>query len=123
MKKFVWNKPVLALFKERDVTPEVEPFVVVKAKKLTLTLYKDSKLAGKIKDFFKIMGDPDYLSSVQGAKDHYIICWFDDTEQDMTKDFRRLSKVTFDEKVSCVINKNGKRTYNGSFKAEHGKLE
>ncbi len=86
MKEFVWNKPVLAIFKERDVNPEVEPFAVVKAKKLTVARSDSSELTGTIQDFFKIMGDLDYLSSAQGASDHYVICWFDDAEQDTTKD-------------------------------------
>ncbi len=123
MSELVWRKPVLSIFKERDANPEVEPLVVIKAKKLAIIPSKDSKLAGDIQDFFKLMGDPDYLSSTQGSNDHYIICWFDDTEEDTTKDFRRLSKVTFDKNLSCVVSKNGKKTYNGSFKAEHGKLK
>jgi hypothetical protein len=70
------------------------------------------------------MGDADYLSTPQGAKDHYVMCWFDDTEMDMTKDLRRLQGVTFNGKVTCAVNeKTGKRTYNASFKAEHAKLK
>lgn len=123
VKQFLWDKPVLSIFKERDVNPEIEPFVVIKAKKLTVTRSEDSKLTGDIQDFFKLMGDPDYLSSAQGLRDHYVICWFDDTEPDTTKDFRRLTRVTFNEKLNCQVDKNEKKTYNGSFKAEHGKLE
>ena len=50
------------------------------------------------------MGDADYLSSKEGAADHYVMCWFDDTEPDMTKDLRRLRGVTFNGKVTCVLN-------------------
>ena len=48
------------------------------------------------------MGDADYLSTSEGADDHYVMCWFDDTEPDMTKDLRRLHGVTFKGKVTYV---------------------
>lgn len=57
MKQFSWDKPVLQIFKERDIKPEIEPFVVIKAKKLTVSLSEDSKLTGDIQYFFKLMGD------------------------------------------------------------------
>ena len=90
MTESIWKKPVLCIFKERDVNPEIDPFVVVKAKKLILTHKKDAKYTGVITDFFTLMGDADYLSSKAGKADHYVMCWFDDTEPDMTKDLRRL---------------------------------
>ncbi len=69
------------------------------------------------------MGDADYLTTKEGAADHYVVCWFDDTETDMTKDLRRLRGVRLSGKVSCALNESGKRTYNGSFKAEQAKLK
>jgi hypothetical protein len=124
LSELVWKKPVICIFKERDVNPEVDPFVVVKAKKLSLTQGSDKKFSGKIEDFFTLMGDADYLSSEEGKADHYVMCWFDDTEPDMTKDLRRLRGVKFEGKVTCAENeKTGKRTYNGSFRAEHGKVK
>ena len=124
MSAFVWSKPVLCIFKERDVNPEIDPFVVVKAKKLTLTKGVDSKYSGSIVDSFTLMGDADYLTSKEGKADHYVMCWFDDAEPDMTKDLRRLRGVTFSGKVTCTENaKNGKRTYNAEFMAEHAKLK
>ena len=123
MSELFWNKPVLCIFKERDVDPEIDPFVVVKAKKLTLTKSADSKYFGSIVDFFTLMGDADYLTTKEGDADHYVMCWFDDTEMDMTKDLRRLRGVTFQGKVSCVLNEGGKRTYNAVFKADHAKLK
>jgi len=119
----IWNKPVICIFKERDVNPEIDPFVVVKAKKISISKSADGKLTGSIQDFFTLMGDADYLSTAKGAADHYVMCWFDDTEPDMTKDLRRLKGVTFSSKVTYVLNEAGKRTYNGAFKAEHGKLK
>jgi hypothetical protein len=121
---FVWKKPVICIFKERDVDPEVDPFVVVKAKEVTLTRREDSKYDGELKDFFTLMGDADYLNSPKGLGDHYVMCWFDDTEPDVTKDLRRLRGATFNGKVSCFVNeKTGKRTYNGTFTAEHAKVK
>ena len=101
MSELVWKKPVLCIFKERDVNPEIDPFVVVKAKKLTLTREEGSRYSGDIEDFFTLMGDADYLSTPEGAADHYVMCWFDDTEPDMTKDLRRLRGVTLREKYLC----------------------
>ena len=96
MSEFVWNKPVLCIFKERDVNPEIDPFVVVKAKKVNSYPFKLAlKLSGSIEDFFTLMGDADYLSTPEGAADHYVMCWFDDTEPDMTKDLRRLQRSNF----------------------------
>ncbi len=68
------------------------------------------------------MGDLDYLSSAEGTNDHYVMCWFDDAEPDMTKDLRRMRGVTFEGKVTYVVSNTGKRTYNAAFKAEHAKL-
>jgi hypothetical protein len=122
LSEFVWKKPVLCFFKERDVNPEVDPFLVVKAKQVTVSKSADGKLAGSVLDFFTLMGDADYLSTTEGLADHYIICWFDDTEADTTKDLRRLRGVTLSAKATYVLNEAGKRTYNVKFKAEHGKL-
>ena len=123
MPDLVWNKPVLCIFKERDVNPEIDPFVVVKAKRLILKPETGSKYSGKIEDFFTLMGDADYLSTAKGASDHYVMCWFDDTEPDMTKDLRRLRGVTLQGKVSYILSESGKRTYHAAFQAEHAKLK
>jgi hypothetical protein len=123
LSEFVWKKPVLCFFKERDVNPEIDPFVVVKAKQVTIKKSVDGKLTGDFHDFFTLMGDADYLSTPEGLADHYIVCWFDDTEPDMTKDLRRLRGVTLSSKATYVVNEAGKRTYNATFKAEQGKLK
>ena len=122
MSELVWKKPVLCIFKEREPF-EIDPFVVVKAKKMSLTKTKDSKYEGKVEDFFTLMGDADYLSTAEGMADHYVMCWFDDTESDMTKDLRRLNGVRFNAQVTYVLNEGGKRTYNAAFMADHAKLK
>lgn len=123
MSEFIWNKPVLCIFKERDTNPEVDPFVVVKAKKLTINKSSEAKYSGSILDFFTLMGDADYLTTKEGLADRYVICWFDDTEPDMTKDLRRMRGVSFKAKATCAINDNDKRTYNANFNAVHAKLK
>jgi hypothetical protein len=123
MSSYVWNKPVLCIFKERDVNPEIDPFVVVKAKKMSITAGENPKFSGSITDFFTLMGDADYLTTKKGTEDHYVICWFDDTEADTTKDLRRLRGVAFTGKVTCELNEIGKRTYNATFNAQHGKIK
>jgi len=84
---------------------------------------ENGEVEGTLQEFFTLMGDADYLSSTEGAADHYVMCWFDDSEPDMTRDLRRLRGVTFKEKVTFVLNEGGKRTYNAAFKAEHAKLK
>ncbi len=119
----MWKKPVLCIFREREPF-EIDPFVVVKAKQLDITKGDGSACSVKVEDFFTLMGDTDYLRSKEGKSDHFVMCWFDDTEPDMTKDLRRLQGVKVDGAVSCVTNpKTGKRTYNASFTAEHAKLK
>ena len=120
--EFVWKKPVICIFKERSPY-EIDPFVVVKAKTISISKSASGELTGNIQDFFTLMGDADYVSTAEGMADHFVICWFDDTEPDMTKDLRRLKGVTFSPKVTYVLNEAGKRTYNATFKAEHGKLK
>ena len=50
------------------------------------------------------MGDADYLTTKEGAADHYVMCWFDDTETDMTKDLRRLRGVPLTAKLLVSAN-------------------
>ena len=122
MPELTWKKAVVCIFKER--TPfEIDPFVVVKSKAISISSSADGKFTGKLQDFFTLMGDADYLSTPEGMADHYIMCWFDDAEPDMTKDLRRLKGVTFPSKVTYVVGDANKRTYNGTFKAEHAKLK
>lgn len=124
MLQSVWKKPVVCIFKERTVNPESDPFVVIKARQLTLTPGDEPKFSGGIADFFTLMGDADYLSSSEGKTDHYVMCWFDDNEPDMTKDLRRLRGVRLIGEVSCSENeKTHKRTYNAKFKADQAKIK
>jgi hypothetical protein len=123
LSELVWKKPVVCIFKERDVDPEVDPFVVVKARKITVSRVDNGEVEGTLVDFFTLMGDADYLSSEEGAADHYVMCWFDDSEADTTRDLRRLRGVALKGKVTCALNESGKRTYNAAFKAEHAKLK
>jgi hypothetical protein len=126
LSEMVWKKPVICIFKERSGGDwQSDPFVVIKAKQITLVdSGNDPKYSGELEDFFTLMGDADYLSSAEGKADHYVFCWFDDTEPDMTKDLRRLRGVRITSEVSCSLNeKTHKRTYNVSFSADQAKTE
>jgi hypothetical protein len=118
----VWNKPVLTLFRER-VPIEKEPFAVVKTNKLGVSKSEKGGYWGNIHAFFILMGSLDYISSAEGQGDSYVLCWFDDGEEDLNKAYRRLTGVIFPSGVPHVVDDKGKRTYDASFKAQHGKLE
>ena len=69
------------------------------------------------------MGEIDVTSTKEGKADIYILCWFDDQEDDFGKAFRRLTGITFPEGIKCVTDEKGKRTCNTNFEAQYGKLE
>jgi hypothetical protein len=121
--QFVWNKPVLTLYRDRRQQPEREPFAVVQAKKLTVTTTEKKTVDGHIEDFFALMGNLVYVSFKGGESDRYIMCWFDDKVDDFYQAGRRLVGVTFPPNMSFTVDERGKRTYNTTFKAEYGKLE
>lgn len=116
--EFIWDKPVLSLYRENNERPETEAFAVVKAKKFTVLENETGTLNGNINDFFCLMGDVDQIVSAN----KYVVCWFDDEVDDFYEAFRRLSGVTFPSGVSYVMDKRNKRTYNTVFQAKHGKL-
>ena len=69
------------------------------------------------------MGNLDYITSEEGKSDRYVLCWFDDSEDNLNSAFRRLTGVTFNEGIECITDKKGKVTCNSRFKAKHGKLK
>ncbi len=120
----VWEKPVITFYRERLGEPEREAFLVVKARKLTVSNNSvDTKISCSLEDFFPLMGDINYISSKEGKADRYVLCWFDDRYDDFTKAFRRLTSATFPEGIKCIKNKKGKISCNVNFEAKHGKLE
>jgi len=123
--ELIWEKPVIIFYKERLKKPERKAFAVVKAMRLAVSQVEEqgAKFSGNIKDFFPLMGDVDYISSTEGTADRYVMCWFDDEEDDFSKSWRRLSGVAFPTGITFLTDGKGKRTYNASFKAEHGKLK
>jgi hypothetical protein len=122
--QFVWEKPVITFYKERFGKPEREAFVAVKARKLVVsTKDEGAKFSCVLKDFFSIIGNLDYVSTKEGKADRYVLCWFDDRDDDFGKAFRRLTGVTFAEGIKCVTDEKGKGTCNARFEAKHGKLE
>ena len=122
--QFVWDKPVLTFYRERFGKPEREAFVAVKARKLVVSKQEqDAKFNCALQDFFPIMGELEQISTKEGKADSYVLCWFDDTEDDFGKAFRRLTGVTFPEGIKCVTDEKGKISCNADFEAKHGKLE
>ena len=119
MSQFIWNKPVLSLYRENNELPETEAFAVIKAKKLTVSESEKGGFNCTIADFFCLMGDVD---QIQPAK-KYVVCWFDDAVDDFYAAFRRLSGVTFPTEVSYTLDKRNKRTYNTFLEAKHAKLK
>lgn len=120
---FVWNKPVLTLYRDRKQNPEREPFAVIKARKLTITQSGSNGIEGTLNDFFALMGNLDYISSKEGESDRYIACWFDDKDDDFDRAGRRLLGISFPTGVMYVVDEREKRTYNANFEAKQGKLE
>jgi len=120
---FVWKKPVLTFYRDNRLHPEREPFVVVQATKLSINLLDNKTIEGKIEDFFALMGDLDYITTKDEENKRFIVCWFDDKENDFNKAARRLLGVTFKQETKFEADDRGKRTYNADFSAEFGKLE
>jgi hypothetical protein len=119
LSEFIWNKPVLSLYRENNSQPETEAFAVIKAKKITVSESEKAGFNVNIESFFCLMGD---IDQIQPAN-KYVICWFDDKVDDFYEAFRRLSGVTFPAGVSYTMDKRNKRTYNALFQAKHGKLK
>ncbi|MEJ2241840.1 MAG: hypothetical protein P8Y18_06835 [Candidatus Bathyarchaeota archaeon] len=121
---FVFEKPVLTFYKERFGKLEREPFVAVKARKIIISKNEtDTDFNCVLEDFFPIMGYLDYIESNEGKNDSYVLCWFDDSQDDFNLAFRRLTGVKFNEGIKCTTNEKSKVTCNCSFIAKHGKLK
>ncbi len=122
--ELTWDKPVIVFYKERADEPERKAFLVVKARRLVIFEDEEGEgYRGRINDFFPLMGDIDYLSSNEGTSDHYVLCWFEDKEEDLGNAWRRLTGVTFRDGLSFDINMMKKKTYNANFRAQAGKLK
>ena len=61
MSEFLWNKPVLSLYRENNEQPESEAFAVIKAKKLTVSAAENGGFGCTFADFFCLMGDIDQI--------------------------------------------------------------
>jgi hypothetical protein len=120
----IWEKPVITFYLERFGKPEREAFLVIKARRLTVSRKDESsKLRCSLEDFFPLMGDIEYISTEEGKADRYVLCWFDDRYDDFGEAFRRLTGVNFPEGIKCVKDKKGKISCNADFEAKQGKLE
>lgn len=118
-----WEKPVVVFYKEREKPREKKAMVAIKARKIVVSKQADNELKGSIEEFFPLIGDFEYPFTPEGKTDNYVLCWFDDTEDDFTTAFRRLTGVTFPLGIQCEINEKGKKVCNTTFTAKQGKLE
>ena len=119
-----WEKPVVVFYKEREKPREKKALVAIKARKISVfnqTVGK--KLRGELEEFFPLIGDFEYLFTDEGKTDNYVMCWFDDTEDDFNTAFRRLTGVVFPQGIQCEINDKGKKVCNATFSAKQGKLQ
>ena len=121
MEVLKWKKPTITIYRERQDPPEKEPFVVLKARRITLESMKGTGFTGTIDGFFKLMGDIEYISSPDGKEDRYVLCWFDDSIEDFDKAFRKLRGVTFPQGISSIPSED-KELYKASLQAEQGKI-
>ena len=121
MKVFEWKKPTISVYRERQDSPEKEPFVVLKAQRITLESMEGTGFTGTIDGFFKLMGDIAYISSPAGKKDQYVLCWFDDSIEDFDESFRKLTGVTFPDGIAPIRSED-KELYKASLQAEQGKI-
>ena len=112
-----WKRPTISIFRERFDKPENQPFAVIKARRISIEEVEGGGFKGDLVDFFSLMGDVDYISSDEGRKDNYVLCWFDDAIEYFNESFRRLTGVTFPTAPSYTISA-GKRTYKASFQAK-----
>ena len=119
----IWEKPVITFYQERFGKIEKEAFVAIKARKLIVARNENNNFNCRLEEFFPIIGSIDCISTREGMIDSYVLCWFDDKEDDFSKAFRRLTGVTFSEGIKCVIDERGKRTCISNFEARGGKLE
>ena len=119
----VWNKPVLTLYRDRRPQPEREPLAVIQAKKLTVITSEKKTLEGNMEEFFALMGNLDYVSFKGGEIDRYVVCWFDNKEDDFIQAARRLSGVTFPPGMAFKIDERGKKTYNPHFQGRIWKAQ
>ena len=81
MRVLEWKKPTVTFYHERLDKPETEPFAVIKARKIVVES-EDDGFKGNIVDFFALMGDVDQISSFSAKGQRYVLCWFDDAEDD-----------------------------------------
>ncbi len=121
MEVFKWKKPTITIYRERQDPSEKETFVVLKARRITLESMEGTGFTGTIDGFFKLMGDIKYISSSDGKKDRYVLCWFDDSIEDFDKAFRKLRGVTFPHGISSIPSED-KELYKTSLQAEQGKI-
>ena len=116
---YVWERPVIVIFHARQQSTDSEALAVVRARRLTVTQSEHAGTwAGRIEDFFSLMGDIDRIQSDTETEEPYILCIFNNAERAYDQP-DRITGVTFPQRLSFIRDQRGKRTYHGHFVAQH----
>ena len=110
----VWQKPVIVLYREYHDQPTQEAIAVLRARRLSLMKQEKDLIAGRIEDFFPLMGDISEIQSDPTGVNRYILCIYNGEEKPFDHP-DRLSGIVFPEGFSIIQEQNNKRTYHGSF--------
>jgi hypothetical protein len=123
VEKHNFHRPVIQVYRERLDHPEKEALIVIKsATGMTIEEGGTPRFSGEIKDFFPLMGRLDFLSDEAGLEDSYVLCWFDDREEDFGRSWKRLTGVRFAERPALISSPESKPAYSVSFTAAGGRL-
>lgn len=93
----VWKKPVVVFYKQRFQEPERRAFAVVKARRLQIVASEREKArnSGAV-----------YSTSFLSWR--YVLCWFDDHEDDFGKASRRPTGLMFHDRITFSTDEKGK---------------
>jgi hypothetical protein len=69
---------------------------------------EEAPTKGVITDFFPFRGGINYISTEEGSFHRYILCWFEDKEDDFNKAGRRQMGVTFSNGIIFVTDEENK---------------
>jgi hypothetical protein len=116
---YVWERPVIVIFHARQPSTDSDALAVVRARRLTVSQSENGETwAGRIEDFFSLMGDIDRIQSDTETEEPYILCIFNNAERAYDQP-DRITGVTFPQRLSFIRDQRGKRTYHGHFTAQH----
>ena len=125
MNTYTFFRPVVQIFLERIDDPQKEPLTVIKCMSDMIIREEENRshlFGGEIQSFFPLMGQLNFLKKQSGLSDRYVLCWFDDREEDFNLSWKRLNGVRFSEQPVLISGQKRKPAYNVSFTATAGHL-